>query len=99
MAQRLDSGRSGETSVGDTHHQTDQSGSAGSIWPVRQGMSKAVKAAGLGLVIFVTVWVVTLWQWYRSQQPLNSEEVATQLILLPVGLTLAALLAWWSTLR
>ncbi len=99
MAQRLDSGRSGETSVGDTHHQTDQSGSAGSIGPVRQGMSKAVKAAGLGLVIFVTVWVVTLWQWYRSQQPLNSEEVATQLILLPVGLTLAALLAWWGAAR
>lgn len=99
MAQRLDSGRSGETSVGDTHHQTDQSGSAGSIGPVRQGMSKAVKAAGLGLVIFVTVWVVTLWQWYRSQQPLSSEEVATQLILLPVGLTLAALLAWWGADR
>lgn len=62
-------------------------------------MSKAVKAAGLGLVIFVTVWVVTLWQWYRSQQPVNSEEVATQLILLPVGLTVVALLAWWGAGR
>ncbi len=62
-------------------------------------MSKAVKAAGLGLVIFVTVWVVTLWQWYRSQQPGNSEEVATQLILLPVGLTVVALLAWWGAAR
>ena len=62
-------------------------------------MSKAVKAAGLGLVIFVTVWVVTLWQWYRSQQPVNSEEVATQLILLPVGLTVVALMAWWGASR
>ena len=62
-------------------------------------MSKAVKAAGLGLVIFVTVWVVTLWQWYRSQQPVSSEEVATQLILLPVGLTVVALLAWWGARR
>lgn len=62
-------------------------------------MSKAVKAAGLGLVIFVTVWVVTLWQWYRSQQPVSSEEVATQLILLPVGLTVVALLAWWGAAR
>lgn len=62
-------------------------------------MSKAVKAAGLGLVIFVTVWVVTLWQWYRSQQPVNSEEVATQLILLPVGLTVVAWLAWWGSGR
>lgn len=62
-------------------------------------MSKAVKAAGLGLVIFVTVWVVTLWQWYRSQQPVSSEEVATQLVLLPVGLTAIALLAWWGAAR
>lgn len=62
-------------------------------------MSKAVKAAGLGLVIFVTVWVVTLWQWYRSQQPVSSEEVATQLILLPVGLTVVALLALWGAGR
>jgi len=62
-------------------------------------MSKAVKAAGLGLVIFVTVWVVTLWQWYRSQQPVSSEEVATQLILLPAGLTVVALLAWWGAAR
>lgn len=62
-------------------------------------MSKAVKAAGLGLVIFVTVWVVTLWQWYRSQQPVSSEEVAAQLILLPVGLTVVALLAWWGAAR
>lgn len=99
MAQRLDSGRADGTFAGDTHHQIDQSGSAGSIGPVRQGMSKAVKAAGLALVIFVTVWVVTLWQWYRSQQPVNSEEVATQLILLPVGLTAVALLAWWGAGR
>lgn len=62
-------------------------------------MSKAVKAAGLGLVIFVTVWVVTLWQWYRSQQPVSSEEVATQLILLPVVLSAVALLAWWAAAR
>jgi len=62
-------------------------------------MSKAVKAAGLGLVIFVTVWVVTLWQWHRSQQPVSSEVVATQLILLPVGLTVLALLAWWGARR
>lgn len=62
-------------------------------------MSKAVKAAGLGLVIFVTVWVVTLWQWYRSQTPVSSEEVATQLVLLPVALTVVALLAWWSAGR
>lgn len=58
-------------------------------------MSKAVKAAGLGLVIFITVWVVTLWQWYRSQQPVSGEEVATQLVLLPVGLSVVAVLAWW----
>lgn len=62
-------------------------------------MSKAVKAAGLGLVIFVTVWVVTLWQWYRSQQPVSSEEVATQLILLPLVLSAVALLAWWGAAR
>jgi len=85
--------------AGDIHQHTDQSGGAGSIGPARQGMSKAVKAAGLGLVIFVTVWVVTLWQWYRSQKPVNSEEVATQLVLLPVGLTVVACLAWWGTSR
>lgn len=62
-------------------------------------MSKAVKAAGLVLVMFVTVWVVTLWQWHRSQQPVSSEEVATQLILLPVGLAVVALLAWWGANR
>lgn len=62
-------------------------------------MSKAVKAAGLGLVIFVTVWVVTLWHWYRSQQPVTGEEVATQLVLLPLGLTVVAWLAWWGASR
>ena len=62
-------------------------------------MSKAVKAAGLGLVIFVTVWVVTLWQWFRSQRPVSSEEVATQLILLPLALSAVALLAWWGAAR
>lgn len=62
-------------------------------------MSKAVKAAGLGLVIFVTVWVVTLWQWYRSQRPVSSEEVATQLVLLPAALTAVALLVWWLSAR
>lgn len=62
-------------------------------------MSKAVKAAGLGLVIFVTVWVVTLWHWYRSQQPVSSEEAATQLLLLPTVLTIVALFAGWGAMR
>lgn len=62
-------------------------------------MSKAVKAAGLGLVIFATVWVVTIWQWYSTQRSVSGEEVARQLVLLPLALTLIAAAAWWGAAR
>jgi hypothetical protein len=57
-------------------------------------MSKAVKAAWLAFVMFVTVWAVTLWQWHRSQKSVTGEAAATQLVFLPMGITLIALLAW-----
>lgn len=62
-------------------------------------MSKAVKAAGLGLVIFATVWVVTLWQWYSTQRTVTGQEVAMQLVVLPVALTVIALVAWLGASR
>jgi hypothetical protein len=62
-------------------------------------MSKAVKAAGLGLVVFVTVWAVTLWRWHRSQAPVGSEEAVEQLLLLPAGIALLACLVWVAATR
>lgn len=62
-------------------------------------MSKAVKATGLGLVIFATVWVVTLWQWYSTQRSVTGQQVAMQLVVLPAALTAIALVAWWGATR
>lgn len=62
-------------------------------------MSKAVKAAGLGLVIFATVWVVTLWQWYSTQRSVTGQQVAMQLVVLPAALTAIALVAWLGATR
>lgn len=62
-------------------------------------MSKAGKAAGLGLVIFATVWVVTLWQWYRTQRPVSGAEVAAHLLALPLALVAVAWGAAWLSQR
>lgn len=67
---------------------------ASSVGLVRQGMSKAVKAAWLAFVTFVTVWAVTLWQWHRSQRSVAGEEAATQFFFLPAVITMIALLVW-----
>ena len=62
-------------------------------------MSKAVKAAGLGLVIFVTVWSVTLWRWHRSQASIGTQELVGQLLALPAAVTLVAWLVWFGAGR
>lgn len=58
------------------------------------GMSKAVKAGVLWLVITATVWALTLWQWRRTPEAVSGRDIVWQLIVVPLVLTVVALLAW-----
>lgn len=63
------------------------------------GMSRAVKAGMLGLVIAATVWALTLWQWRRTPDAVSGQAIVWQLFVLPLLLTAVALLAWRAVKR
>lgn len=63
------------------------------------GMSRAVKAGLLGLVIAATVWAITLWQWRRAPESVSGQHILLQLVGLPLGLTLVALGVWAGAAR
>ena len=58
------------------------------------GMSKAVKAGVLGLVIAATVWSLTLWQWRRTPEAVSGHDIFWRLLVLPLVLMVVAWLAW-----
>ena len=62
-------------------------------------MSRAFKAAALGLVIVAVVWAFTLWRWHDTAQQVSDTDIAVRLGLLPLALTAVALLAWWGASR
>jgi len=58
-------------------------------------MLKALKVLLLLLLITAMVWVSTLWRWQTTNTDPSGQDVAVQLVLLPLALTAALLLALW----
>lgn len=63
------------------------------------GMSRAVKAGMLGLVIVATVWTLTLWQWRRAPEAVTGLDMLLYLVVAPLALIAVALLAWRAVQR
>lgn len=63
------------------------------------GMSRAVKAGVLGLVIAATVWALTLWRWRRAPESVSGLDIVLYLVLVPLALTGVAWLAWRAVQR
>lgn len=62
-------------------------------------MSKLLRAGGLLLLVGAMVWLVTLWQWQTSGREVAMADIVVQLLLLPVVLVGALLLAGWAVQR
>jgi len=62
-------------------------------------MSKVLKAVLLCVVVTALVWLVTLWQWQTAGRDVSGAEIAGQLFVLPLALTVVLLLAVWGVSR
>jgi hypothetical protein len=62
-------------------------------------ISRTGKAVILWLAMAVTVWGFALWRWHGSPELVSGQDIALQLIALPIVLTVVALLAWWVVRR
>lgn len=59
-------------------------------------MTKVFKAAGVWLAISVVVWLFTIWRWQTTGHVASTQDIVSQLLLLPVLLAAVWLGAMWA---